>query len=128
MHCTLWQAAGSVKHICAGAVLEYASVLQGTAHGCAFLWLQQAAINMQHTLAFSHSTQSQSPENHTFESTSLPVTPVAGLQDVIEPSSTPAVDANQAIAGLPGVDPNDPSVQEALKNVKGDKKDGDDKK
>lgn len=38
------------------------------------------------------------------------------------------MDANQAIAGLPGVDPNDPSVQEALKNVKGDKKDGDDKK
>jgi hypothetical protein len=58
----------------------------------------------------------------------LPAAPFAGLQDVIEPSSTPAVDANQAIAGLPGVDPNDPSVQEALKNVKGDKKDGDDKK
>lgn len=51
------------------------------------------------------------------------------VQDVIEPSSsTPAVDPNQAIAGLPGVDPNDPSVQEAVKNLqKGDKKDGDKK-
>lgn len=45
------------------------------------------------------------------------------MQDVVEPSSTPAVDANQAIAGLPGVDPNDPSVQEAVKNLQGDKKD-----
>lgn len=46
-------------------------------------------------------------------------------QDVVDPpSSTPAVDANQAIAGLPGVDPSDPSVQEALQNVQGtDKKD-----
>lgn len=39
-------------------------------------------------------------------------------------SSTPAVDANQAIAGLPGVDPNDPNVQAAVRNVQGDKKDG----
>lgn len=46
------------------------------------------------------------------------------LQEVVEPSSsTPAVDANQAIAGLPGVDPNDPSVQEAVKNLQKDKKD-----
>lgn len=45
------------------------------------------------------------------------------LQDVVEPSSTPAVDANQAIAGLPGVDPNDPSVQEAVRNLQAEKKD-----
>lgn len=52
------------------------------------------------------------------------------MQDVVEPSSsTPAVDANQAIAGLPGVDPNDPNVQAALRNVQGDKKEeGGDKK
>lgn len=46
------------------------------------------------------------------------------MQEVVEPSSsTPAVDANQAIAGLPGVDPNDPSVKEAVTNLQKDKKD-----
>eukprot|EP00775_Hariotina_reticulata_P006012 gene6012-6250_t len=43
------------------------------------------------------------------------------MQDVVEPSAAatpaPAVDGNQAIAGLPGVDPDDPGVQAALRNV-----------
>jgi hypothetical protein len=42
----------------------------------------------------------------------------------VEPSSTPAVDANQAIAGLPGVDPSDPNVQAAVRNVQGEGKKG----
>jgi hypothetical protein len=45
------------------------------------------------------------------------------LQDVVEPGAA-APDASAAIAGLPGVDPNDPSVQAALRNVQGDKEDG----
>jgi hypothetical protein len=44
-------------------------------------------------------------------------------QDVVEPAAA-APDASAAIAGLPGVDPNDPSVQAALRNVQGDKEDG----
>lgn len=56
--------------------------------------------------------------------------PVLCLQDVVEPPAA-AVDPNQAIAGLPGVDPNDPSVQAALRGVQGDKdkkEEGGDKK
>jgi hypothetical protein len=34
------------------------------------------------------------------------------------------VDATQAIAGLPGVDPQDPTVQAAVRNVSGGTKDG----
>lgn len=39
-------------------------------------------------------------------------------------TSAPAVDATQAIAGLPGVDPQDPTVQAAVRNVSGGTKDG----
>ncbi|KAF6250705.1 26S proteasome non-ATPase regulatory subunit 4 [Scenedesmus sp. NREL 46B-D3] len=45
------------------------------------------------------------------------------MQEVVEPAAA-APDASAAIAGLPGVDPNDPSVQAALRNVQGDKEDG----
>lgn len=45
------------------------------------------------------------------------------LQDVVDTPAAAAPDASQAIAGLPGVDPNDPSVQAALRNVQGEKKD-----
>jgi len=50
------------------------------------------------------------------------------IQDVVEPSAVatpaPAVDASQAIAGLPGVDPDDPGVQAALRNVEQGSKSG----
>ncbi|WIA31508.1 hypothetical protein OEZ86_002401 [Tetradesmus obliquus] len=45
------------------------------------------------------------------------------MQEVVEPAAA-APDASAAIAGLPGVDPNDPSVQAALRNVQGDKEEG----
>lgn len=50
----------------------------------------------------------------------------AHIQEVVDTpsSSTPAVNASQAIAGLPGVDPNDPAVQAALRNVSGQKEEG----
>jgi 26S proteasome regulatory subunit N10 len=47
------------------------------------------------------------------------------MQEVVEPTAGGSgVDANQAIAGLPGVDPNDPAVKAALDSLqKGEKKD-----
>lgn len=52
----------------------------------------------------------------------------AVMQDVVEPSAAatpaPAVDGNQAIAGLPGVDPDDPGVQAAVRNVEQGSKQG----
>lgn len=45
------------------------------------------------------------------------------LQDVVDTPAPAAPNASQAIAGLPGVDPNDPAVQAAVRNLQGDKKD-----
>jgi len=73
------------------------------------------AAAMQLALQMSMRTEGQSDSKKQDES--------SGQQQFQDPHFV-----NQLLGTLPGVDPNDPAIKSALKNFKGDKKDGDDRK